>query len=335
MDRVIEHASFLERTRVTPLVVQLGIKHGRAADLVRSSGNELTIGRGYSNDLVLTDEYVAANQVRLFASAQDQGWYLEVLDDSNGILLNRQSVTRADGPRLVCSGDNLTLGRTRLRVFAEDHPIDAPRKLTSRGWHQGSVGVLLPLLALLASIGLDRILEQWFKVPMSDLLQAGSEVLALLVSVFVWVGIWALIGKMFRNQGNFFPQLLALSVISIVATPLPLLLEWMEFTTNRQQLGNALQYGSALLVGIVILRYHLLLSTNILRTWVVAGVVGCVALGAVLFVGWSEQQGFVSGPVYSRELAPDSVYLGSLDTLDQYMTRLGQDIDTVKATPSD
>lgn len=329
MDSVIDLST--TPAKAEKLVVQLGIKHGRAVDLVRSSGDELTIGRAYDNDLVLADEYVAANQVRFFISSDDQQWYLEVLDDSNGVLLGQRSVSRSDGPQAVVSSVSLTLGRTRLKLFSEKHPVAEPRKLASRGWHHGVVGIWLPVVALLAFLVLDILVTQAMHPSNDDISGIGTHALANLLAMLVWVGIWALVSKVFRNQGNYLPQLLAVSVISIVAIPLLILPDWMEFNTNSNQVGKVFTYGVILLIGVVVVRYHLLLATNLLRTWMIAGVLGALILAGTVFVDWSTgHSDFVRRPVYPESVAPESFYLGEVISLDQYMLRLEQDWDRVE-----
>ena len=59
------------------LVVQAGIRHGRAADLARSHDGKLSIGRGYGNDLVLTDLHVAPQQLAFYRDGLQWQWDLQ------------------------------------------------------------------------------------------------------------------------------------------------------------------------------------------------------------------------------------------------------------------
>ncbi len=68
------------------LVVQIGARQGRVAEVTRSVGDQMAIGRAYDNDLVLTDLHVAPHQLAF--TKQDDGWNLRVLDHTNPVLLN-------------------------------------------------------------------------------------------------------------------------------------------------------------------------------------------------------------------------------------------------------
>lgn len=315
------------------LVVQLGVKHGRALDLVRSNGHELTIGRAYNNDLVLADEYVAANHLRLYVEPEDGEWYVQVLDDCNDVLLNRRKITSSEGPQRIHSGDALTLGRTRLGLFSEQHPVASPRKLMASRWQQGAAGIWLPILMLLGYVGTSVMLTQWMTRPVADPFKGiESALVAVLTVTLIWTGAWALVGKVFRNQANFLPQLLMVSVLSLVSVPLLLLPDWLMFTTNTVMAATVAEYVAYVVFGIVVLRYHLLLSTNLLKTWMVACIVGVLGLSGFLAARFGgSQYHFVRGPEYPAVVQTDALYLGPVHSLDQYMTLLDQDIDQLAA----
>ena len=72
------------------LVVQTGGRGGRIAELARSREGRLSVGRGYGNDLVLTDHHVAPEQL-IFCHEGEQ-WLMHVLDRANPVLLNNKRV---------------------------------------------------------------------------------------------------------------------------------------------------------------------------------------------------------------------------------------------------
>lgn len=131
-----------------PLIIQCEAKHGRLVETFRSQGDKVSIGRGYINDLVINDPYVAASQIACHNI--DGHWLIRVLDKTNRILLNGKILI--DDDEVINSGDTLTIGRTNLKLFSQDHHIEETRKLLSSWLHSDSVGFFLPAIALLCML---------------------------------------------------------------------------------------------------------------------------------------------------------------------------------------
>ena len=128
------------------LVVQIGVKHGRVAELARSHDARLSVGRGYNNDLVLTDQHVAPRQLE-FRRKGDQ-WHMLVLDHTNRVLLNSKKIS-IDSTS-VNSGDQVTIGRTRLSLYSAEHPVEHTRKLVLSNWLAlENTGLVIHILVLL------------------------------------------------------------------------------------------------------------------------------------------------------------------------------------------
>ena len=111
------------------LIVNVPGRGTRGPSLIRCTDGSLSLGRGFQNDIVLDDPFVAAEQLRFVRD--DRGWTVTVLERTNPVLLNGNPL-REPGARLT-SGDQLTVGRTDLSVYDETHPVDPPRRLSRAG----------------------------------------------------------------------------------------------------------------------------------------------------------------------------------------------------------
>jgi Inner membrane component of T3SS, cytoplasmic domain len=166
----------------------------------RCAGQEIRIGRGYDNDVVVDDPYVDAHHVRIVRN--EAGLLVaEDLGSVNG-LYSDQSPDRAQ--RLVVDGNRLiTIGRTYLRIREEGHVV-APARVAqhqTRGW---------PLLVVLgiAALGV-AVLSQWLGETSEP---KPSEYLMMVLLVFcvvlVWTGGWATLSRVFSGHADFERNLL-------------------------------------------------------------------------------------------------------------------------------
>ena len=81
---------------------------------------KVTIGRGYQNDIILTDPHVCAKHLNL--EYNGEAWLAHDEDTVNGSYLekNKQSVNH----HTINSGDIISLGKSQIRILFPDHPVD-------------------------------------------------------------------------------------------------------------------------------------------------------------------------------------------------------------------
>jgi hypothetical protein len=106
------------------LVVRAGPNPGRAFDL---SGEEITIGRDISNDIVISDAEVSRHHARLVSQAG--GYVLEDTGSTNGTFVNGQ---RLMGPHMLRPGEVILLGENiSLEYVPLQYDEDATRVTAS------------------------------------------------------------------------------------------------------------------------------------------------------------------------------------------------------------
>lgn len=308
------------------LVVQVGARHGRVAEVTRSVGDRLTIGRGFDNDLILTDLHVAPHQLT-FVRHNGQ-WQLHVQDQTNPVLLNNQRID--ENSATLRSGDVITVGRTRLTVFAADQPVEPTRKLVLSNWLSlESVGVGLPLAILIGAGLLDMVVNFYYQSTDLKWLEQASSVLLSAVICLAWAGAWAIAGKIIRHQHHFGLQLIVASLMSLLMTFLGMAGNVLAFQLNSAAGSEAvdwLTFGVALFL---LLKLNFLIATNVRNTSFVAALHTILLLGIFFGLTYSwEEEDFQSQPEHSDVLLPPPLRLAPAESLDAYLSQ-------VRATFSD
>lgn len=85
----------------------------------RFAQSHVAIGRGYHNDIILTDPHICAEH--LILSFDGDNWRVKDLDSINGSYLG-EGKKSADG-HIVHSGDVIRLGKSQVRVLFPHHPV--------------------------------------------------------------------------------------------------------------------------------------------------------------------------------------------------------------------
>jgi pSer/pThr/pTyr-binding forkhead associated (FHA) protein len=117
--------------------VEILSRHRDVVARHRCDGAEVRIGRGYDNDVIVDDPYVAPHHLRVFRD-EDGRLVAEDLGSANGLYTG-------DGERrekrIAIDGDRpLRIGRTQLRIRESSHVV-APERAAApvaRRWPAGS-----------------------------------------------------------------------------------------------------------------------------------------------------------------------------------------------------
>ena len=183
------------------------------------------IGRGYANQIILSDPYVCPSHLSIEADAEGR----LIARDQNSVngLYNGNGAARV--PTLVLdSGSQFRIGRTFLRYCSVDHPL-APT-VTEEGEKNSrfaspytSIAVGLLVLVLLCW---ESFLGSVERVKFVNII---SEPLPIVAIMFGWAGLWALASRIVVSRFHF-PQHVTIAGAAIVGfTLLSVSSEWLEF----------------------------------------------------------------------------------------------------------
>jgi len=309
------------------LVAQVGIKHGRVAELTRSAQGKLSIGRGFDNDIVLTDLHVAPKQVRFYQG--DTQWYLEVLDTTNPILLNGKSINLASTP--INSGDTITIGRTNISLFSENHPVEQTKKLVLSSWlYRSSNSYILPFIFLLFVCSVDSLTSFFQESTDLKWKEYALNILLLGFCIIIWSGLWSLAGKLFRHQQHFNSQLISTSIACLTLSVLMPVTPYLEYLTNSLFIREIADYIVIFFSLAILFRLNLFFSTNIKNTLTVSTIFTGILLSFIYFTSdFLNDDEFNYTSEHSTVLKPPLAYFGNGVSVNTYFNNLEKVVNSL------
>ncbi len=182
--------------------VEILSRHRDVIARVRIAGPEARIGRGYDNDVIVDDPYVAAHHLRVFRDEAGQ-LIAEDMGSVNGTFLDGGKSRQA---RIVVDGAKpIRIGQTWLRIRAIDHEVERERVARpERG--------ILPFLGIAALGGMTLgiyMLKIWLTQTSEPRVSTYlTPSLTIIASVLVWAGLWALLSRIFSGRSRFLRHLL-------------------------------------------------------------------------------------------------------------------------------
>ncbi len=182
--------------------VEILSRHGDVAARFRIARDEAYIGRGYDNDVIIDDPYVAARHLYVF---RDEAGRLIAEDagSKNGLFLDPDSTRRA---RIVIEPERpIRIGHTDVRVRETTYAVPLERRAGGRTqtWPAlAAAGLGVALLAI-------EVLFVW-------MMQTGepraSTYLTTLLFVagatLAWVSVWTILSRIFSGRVRFAQNLL-------------------------------------------------------------------------------------------------------------------------------
>ena len=177
-----------------PIHIELLARNGSVLERQRFLQTPVRIGRAYDNDLIIDDPYVAPHHAIL--EEQQGQLVLGSVDTRNGIVAKKRSLDQV----LMNGQTQVRLGHTRLRVRRADHPVaDELRDATNHGWEG-----LTPALAGLGIAVLGCFSLEWLSGDSaSKTIDLISGALVTLLLMAIWVGLWALVNRLFAGSARF------------------------------------------------------------------------------------------------------------------------------------
>lgn len=200
--------------------VEVLSRHRDVASRHRCAGAEIRVGRGYDNDVIVDDPYVAVQHLRVFRDA-DGRIVAEDIGSANGLFLEGR---RQRFAQVVIDGEHpIRIGHTHLRLRGSHHVV--PRERVPER-HRLLPALCIGLLAL-ATLGMEALTLWLAEVGEPKLWTYLRDLLTIAAEALAWAGTWAIAARIFSGRAYFERNLL----IGIVG-PLALLLyrEFAEFT---------------------------------------------------------------------------------------------------------
>lgn len=288
--------------------------HRDVAQRHRCDGAEVTIGRGYDNDVVVDDPFVSARHLRLRRDEQGR-LVAEDLGSANGLFTERGRKRQA---AIVLDGDQpIRIGHTLLRVRDPSHQV-APERVAPRGAHTWLI--TLGLVLLLA--GMESTFVWMRDTGDPTAVRYVKALLPLALVLVVWSTFWSILSRIFAGQARFERNLL-LTTLGIMAYSLLNEITMFAGFSLSWRLPGTYEYVGVwlLLAGLCFLHLR---AMGPARSWLKAGVVGLVALVAIAVQTVTIADG---NPLFDRQatarpLLPPVFRLTSLHPPDRFLAEI-------------
>jgi pSer/pThr/pTyr-binding forkhead associated (FHA) protein len=301
----------------------------------------ISIGRGYDNDLILTDAYVCAVHATIHRT--QTGWRIEDHGSKNGIYLrNRKTMVAGSAP--LTSGDIVMLGRTRLRVVSADHPVPESKKLQiakqPRNRYQVPLIAWSLTLTCVLTIAWDFYLDIGDKNLTEELFQAITVIMIILGLVFVWAAGWSFVGRVLKNRADFHYHLL-LAASGLIGIELFLYANtFIGYNTCNAALRELIGTMSPILIVGAVVALSIRAATRLpgMQIHLISAFIVLLFASVLTFALINSRNNFSSSPEFDAVLYTPWAQVAKSESIDQFMEaneRLFQDWDNQPTEKSD
>jgi pSer/pThr/pTyr-binding forkhead associated (FHA) protein len=283
----------------------------------------LRIGRSLENDLVLADPYVSP--LHLIIDDGGDAWMLIDLGSENGTFVGRGD--KLSGPMCAGSGDRITIGKTILRLWSSDHPVEPTLHLPSpRGFARRAVTPAAALASLIITSGIMLLQQRLDTEKQTSLASLIAGSIPFLTVPLLWAGLWAVAGFIVRRTTRFSLQLLVGNSALLCYLALSILVEYIDYATGNVAVADAFQYAGDAVLSMLLLFISITLAGGApdLRRIVVSVIVGGGVVAAIAVSEHAESGENRLVPVYSHTLKPLFGKLSPASSLDQFIGESGK-----------
>jgi hypothetical protein len=219
------------------LVVQVEAKAQKSLTRLRLNSNEqLSIGRGWNNSVILQDKYVDAEHLSI--GIDEEGNVLvNDLDTANGTRLNGDRIS--GGAKRYSLGQTIYIGDTKLRLLDANTAV-AEAPIMSL-WHELKERVSSNIALLLITLGcvLVQVLHELFLV---DSPTKASEIVLTIFYLLLVLAVWSLslglVSKLVRGQSNLRIHWIFACFILTATTIISVLIALLRFNLQSYTAGE-------------------------------------------------------------------------------------------------
>jgi hypothetical protein len=312
---------------------------GRRSDYTVFRGLTVRIGRGYDNDLIVSDDHVSEHHCVI--RVHEGGFTLEDLSSINGTWViasaaekksrkfigfgrfgiwkkSQGSKVKVDQSLRVHSGDTILIGHTRLRFIVSGHAVEPAKPIVKPNAffeeiNSAGKSWLLLISALMLS-GVIEHQESYTNLTLSKFISIG---IGLLLTFMIWSGIWSFIGWLIKRKAYFNAHLSWAALFFLSMSIVYPLADQLGYMTSSQIIEMAVGSFIFWVLISMLIAGHLMIATFIARRYQITVAV-LLSLTIIIFgivtyyAGKSEfnaQPGLYSTlvPPYGRIVVGDSV----------------------------
>ncbi|MBR0688465.1 FHA domain-containing protein [Bradyrhizobium manausense] len=253
--------------------IEILSRQREVAARVRIAASEVRIGRGYDNDVVIDDPYVAAQHLRV-VRRDDGSLFAEDVGSANGTFIDGSKTRLSD---FVVDGKQpIRIGQTYLRIRDVDHEVE--RELIAPP-ERHVLPIILALVIGVLILAIDA-LKIWLTQTSEPRASAYfTPLLTVAGTLLVWVGLWALLCRIFTGRSHFLRNLL---IVLIGLAAFSLCNEFAQYAAFAWTWpwGVSYEYVAGWLIFAIVCFGHLR-EIGRSRLWLKGGLVAALLAGGI------------------------------------------------------
>ena len=279
----------------------------------------VTIGRAYTNQIILDDPFVCPEHVALTQNETGR-LVADDLGSINGLRAGEESQPVKSLP--LDSGDKFLIGHTTLRYCAAEAPVAATQidRLDFVSRFAAPYSALGSGLLVMAALAVNFFLGSFERV---TLLRVLSEPLVTLSMMGVWTGLWSFVSRIVFGRLYFTQHFLIVCGAMLVALVLNESAEWTEFfLPSSQALWVGSVIGAAAILAAAVFGHLRFASSMGWSSRLGAGLlVSMVVIGVGVVNDYASREKFSTAMEYSGMVKPTDARLVPAGSLDRFMSR--------------
>lgn len=298
----------------------------------RLSQNNISIGRGYQNDIILTDPHICRQHLSL---RFDHGvWHLEDDNSVNGTRLEGvNSKQQVPHQQIINDGDVITLGKSQLRVLFKDHEVAETVVLSP---FESLIDIIRHPIVVLMTIALFLIisahtsyLNQLSEVNISQLF-VGAVSMGLLFAT--WPAGVSLVSHLTKNEPRVLAQFSICFIFFILMWFSDQLEKVIAFNSSSDSMFGL--FFTLLPVGLAFslfwLNSYIGFHVSAKRRMVVALSITALLFGGSFLLQYSKKPEFNPYPQYNATIMAPSFLIAPSSSVDQFITEGNKLFDQAK-----
>jgi len=308
------------------IIVEITHRKGFNKEYKTFRKDSISIGRAFDNDIVIHDTFIDAHH--LILTNEEGHWTIEDQQSENGTFFIQEGKTI--NSKSIESGEEILIGKTRLRFFSENHIVTPTKSLNLKRSFLKEIDNTRCFWFSL--IGMITIYIYSGYMENTDELTAIKTTLGLFMWILLcigWSAIWSLMGKIIKQKARF-PLHLSISCFFLaLLVPLDNIITHIGYLSNSiivvVVLGCILGGGlyMILIMGHLAITTHLRFATRLLASFLVT-----LSFYLLLFtVYWMYKSEFHGNPQPYLAIKPPFIKVVQSHTIDEFMTASDQSFE--------
>lgn len=264
------------------LIIERITRNQKVLSFHKVSGDKVTIGRAYDNDVVLQEEHVDPYHAEIDVYEEDGVLVMTDLQTVNGI--KTQAQQKVEGNVRVNSGDVFSLGKTHIRILKSDHQVAPAKELSVLEDLAGQLNqwyfAVLSLVMFWSSLMAYSYVTRFDTIIWS---KEAAKYSLFALALLVIPAIIALSARFAKKEVRFFASMAFCFSVFLLFQFSSALAEWLGFNWPNSSIASAMMAGVELALMITFFWGAFYLASNmtmqkitLVSIFLVAGISGLI-----------------------------------------------------------